>query len=246
MKPLAWLCVLASLALPARAGDFSNWAAIVVAGDFHAETGEPSEVFDNGRATIARQLVDLGFSPANIAQFSVRPERYPSDHARPSTLPNIADGLRDAAGRAPGGCFAYFTSHGSDDGIQMGEGEITPRQMAKLIDQACTGRPAVVVVSACYSGVFVRRLKGPDRIVLTAAAADRPSFGCGATDRYTYFDACAVEWLPKAGDFVAFANRTIDCVRSREKTEKVEIASHPQLAVGRNAELFPRWSAKPD
>jgi hypothetical protein len=238
---IAWIGVLALLAIPASAADFSDWAAIVVAGDFHAHSGATSEVFDNGRQTIADELVGLGFSPSNIEQFSVRAERYPLAHAELSTPQRIAGGLWDLSNRTSAGCFAYFTSHGSRDGVEIGDSTISPRQMSELIDNACAGRPTVVVVSACYSGVFVPALSAPDRIVLTAAAADRSSFGCGETDRYTYFDTCAVAWLPKAGNFVSFAKHAIECVQAREKKEKVDLPSHPQLAVGTNAASFPTW-----
>ncbi|WP_430648720.1 C13 family peptidase [Bradyrhizobium neotropicale] len=39
-------------------------------------------------------------------------------------------------------------------------------------------RHKVVVISACYSGVFVPRLANPYLLVITAADADHPSFGC--------------------------------------------------------------------
>jgi Peptidase C13 family len=39
-------------------------------------------------------------------------------------------------------------------------------------------RHRVVVISACYSGVFIPRLANPDMLVITAADADHPSFGC--------------------------------------------------------------------
>jgi len=38
-------------------------------------------------------------------------------------------------------------------------------------------RYKVVVISACYSGVFIPPLANPDTLVITAADADHPSFG---------------------------------------------------------------------
>jgi hypothetical protein len=44
---------------------------------------------------------------------------------------------------------------------------------------ALTGvRHKVVVISACYSGVFIPRLANPNVLVITAADADHSSFGC--------------------------------------------------------------------
>ncbi|MDE2183073.1 MAG: peptidase C13 [Alphaproteobacteria bacterium] len=241
MRLLRPLLIFALLALPARA-DFSNWAAVVVAGDWHAHSGAPSKVFDNARQTISQELVGIGFKPQNVAQFSVRPDRDPAHAAQSATPKAIADGLDRLAARAGQGCLVYFTSHGSPDGIVLGNGELSPRRMARMVDAACARRPAVIVVAACYSGVFVPALRGPDRIVITAAAADRPSFGCGEADQYTFFDNCAVAWLPKAGDFESFARDAIGCVHKREKAEKVDVASHPQLAIGPHAaNAFPKW-----
>lgn len=229
-------------AAPSYAAGFSDWAAVVVAGDSFAHSGKRSAVFDNGRTAIAQELVGIGFAPQNIRQFSDRPPKYPDGHPARSTPPNIAGGLAQVAKQARGGCLAYLTSHGDDKGVGIGDFLMSPQGLARILDQSCHGRPAVVIVSACYSGVFVPKLKAADRVVLTAAAADRSSFGCGETDKYTYFDACAVEALPKAGDFETFGKQAIACVRAREKKEQVDQPSNPQLAVGPGAAaLIPKW-----
>ena len=63
----------------AWAGPFSNWTAVVVAGDYHAHSGGPTEAFDNARRDVSKALVELGFDKTSIQQFSVRPKRYPAD-----------------------------------------------------------------------------------------------------------------------------------------------------------------------
>lgn len=244
MRAILFAAILAGLcSTPALAANgFSDWAAVVVAGDWHAHSGAPSEVFDNARRDIASELVSIGFSPSNIEQFSVRPERYPAAAPLAATAQYIAGGLWDLSNRTSGGCLAYFTSHGSPDGIALGDASLSPDQMAHIVGNSCGKRPTVVIVAACYSGVFVPALEAPNRIILTAAAADRPSFGCGETDKYTFFDTCAVQWLTKAGDFAAFGKDVIGCVEAREKKEKVDLPSKPQLFIGAyDANTFPRW-----
>jgi hypothetical protein len=86
------------------AGPFSDWAAVVVAGDFHAHSGAPSEAFDNARREVAHDLVGLGFEPQNLRQFSVRPELYPGEHLMLSEPGLIGQKLADTAGQARGGC----------------------------------------------------------------------------------------------------------------------------------------------
>jgi hypothetical protein len=230
----------------ARAGDFSDWAAVVVAGDSRAHSGAPSAVFDNGRAQIARELVGMGFREDNIRQLSVRPQRYPDGHPAQTSVANLESALRDAAALAHGGCLAYLTSHGGPQGIAFGEELLSPDTLSRIVNQSCQGRPTVVVVSACFSGVFVPVLAAPDRIVLTAAARDRSSFGCGETDRYTYFDTCAVQALPGAGDIAEFGRRAIACVSAREAREHVDRPSNPQLSVGSGtAAVLPHWTPGP-
>src|SRR5690348_9416109 len=58
----------------------SDWAVVVVAGDWHDHDGRPSEIFDNARRDVAAELARAGFNPSDIAQFSVRPSRYPAAH----------------------------------------------------------------------------------------------------------------------------------------------------------------------
>ena len=44
-----------------------------------------------------------------------------------------------------------------------------------------------MLLNACYSGTFVPFLASPDTAIVTAAAADRTSFGCEAQNDWTFF-----------------------------------------------------------
>jgi hypothetical protein len=232
---LAAALVLA--AFPALAADpapgFSRWAVVIVSGDneaAHADT--PTEAFDNARRDVGKALVARGFSAANIAEFSVEPDRHPDTKPGPADLPQIAAGLKRLAAQAPDGCLVYLTSHGSPWGAVLGDKLLPPRVLARTEVEACGGRPTVTVVSACFSGVYVPALAGPDRLVMTAARRDRSSFGCGESDQYPFFDACVLESLPAVADFPALAIRTRLCVTRREHEEGVAPPSHPQTFVG--------------
>ncbi|HXC53919.1 MAG TPA: C13 family peptidase [Rhizomicrobium sp.] len=235
---LALLCA-ALFAAPAAAAGFSDWAAIVVAGDWHSHSGAPSEVFDNARRDVSADLARLGFAPGNTIQFSVRSDSHPgTEH---SDKQSIANDLWDLSNRTTGGCLLYFTSHGSPDGIVLGEGVLAPEAMASMIDNACGSRPTVVFVAACFSGVFIDPLSGANRFVMTAARPDRPSFGCGDNDRYTFFDNCFLDSLPTVGDFPALADAIRACV-SRKEAQINALPSEPQLSIGANvAATVPRW-----
>jgi len=235
---LGLLCATLALSAASAAG-FADWAAIVVAGDWHSHSGAPSEVFDNARRDIGTDLARLGFSPDNIVEFSVRSDTHPG--TEPSDKQDIANQLWDLSNRTSGGCFVYFTSHGSPDGIVLGEDTFAPNNMATMIENACGSRPTVVFVAACFSGVFVPALSAPNRFVMTAARPDRPSFGCGDNDHYTFFDNCWLDTVGSVGDFGSLANAIRVCV-SRKEAEINAFPSEPQLSIGQQiAAQMPRW-----
>ncbi|HLZ82011.1 MAG TPA: C13 family peptidase [Caulobacteraceae bacterium] len=236
----AWPSLLAALWLtlgvtPIARGAtaFGSWAAVVVAGDDQgAHDGVPTRAFDNARRDIAAGLTRRGFAGANIAQFSLHPDLYPADHAARTALGPVATRLRELAARAPDGCLVYFTSHGSPDGVVVDNHIVPPAVMAAIVGGACGARPTAVIVSACFSGVFLPALAAPNRFVFTAARRDRSSFGCSENDRYPFFDGCMIENLPRAHDFIELADQVKRCVAAREDAEGMRPRSRPQLFVG--------------
>src|SRR5262249_42618553 len=78
--------------------------------------------------------------------------------------------------------FLILTSHGSPDGLAVTAGRrltetLKPSRLAEMLER--TGvRYKVVIVSACYSGVFIPPLANADTLVITAADANPASFRC--------------------------------------------------------------------
>ncbi|HZK98578.1 MAG TPA: C13 family peptidase [Caulobacteraceae bacterium] len=245
--------VLAAIALslltawPARPralSPYADWAAIVVSGDDHAaHGGQPTRTFDNARRDVAAALEKRGFSAANLIMFSASPAARAEAGVRPADAGLIVRGLETLTARARSGCLIYFTSHGAPQGLVLGDKLLPPSLMGSLVTRSCGERPAVVIVSACFSGIFIPALSGPDRMVLTAARRDRSSFGCGESDRYPYFDGCILEALPKVRDFLLLAAAARACVARREHQEHMRPPSQPQLSVG--AAIRPRLAASP-
>ena len=85
--------------------------------------------------------------------------------------------------------FLVLTSHGSPEGIaEKGGGRtglVPPAELAQLL-AASPIRHKVLVVSACYAGTYAA-LADPDTLVITAADATHPSFGCVPGAVWTYF-----------------------------------------------------------
>ena len=231
----------------ARAGAaFADWSWVVVAGDWHAHSGGPSEAFDNARRDVITEFEQAGFNPANLKQFSVRPERYPDAHAEKSAPQAIYNALADLTSKAQGGCLIYFSSHGAPMGVVVDQQFLPPAVLAGMVNETCGKRPTVVIVSACFSGVFVPALAAPNRMVLTAARPDRSSFGCGEADKYPYFDQCVLETLPQVGDFAALGTQVQTCVAARETKEGMKPASEPQLFIGAGLRpMLPLYSLAP-
>ena len=217
---------------PAYAGPFDSWAALVVAGDSRAHSGDPSEVFDNARRDLVTALKQMGFAEDHIQHFSARPELDPTTKPLRSDAEQIYINFKKLAQQATGGCFVYFTSHGAPLGIVVGNVLVPIRTIADIIDQTCSNRPTVIIISACFSGMFIPVMHADNRMIFTAARPDRTSFGCGEANQYTFFDQCVLESLPKSPDFPALAATTKDCVGLREKAEMADPPSEPQLYVG--------------
>ena len=131
----------------------------------------------------------------------------------------------------------YLTLHGTEDhelAVQLPpvlEQWITPRELRKALDDAGI-RNRVVAISACYSGGFIPALREPRTLVVTAARADRASFGCGSESDATYFGrAWLVDGLNRSNSFAG----AYDIARgeiSRWEREDGETASLPQIDVG--------------
>lgn len=85
----------------------------------------------------------------------------------------------------------YTTSHGARIGVVYNDGDngfgiIGPARLASMLDGLGITR-RLVMVSACYSGIFVPALTDADSAVLTASVGDRTSFGCQADSDWTFF-----------------------------------------------------------
>jgi hypothetical protein len=168
--------------------------------------------------------------------------RYNNRKGGGATIEALAWSLQVAASRLDAEkdvLFLVLTSHGSPDGLAIKAGRLTqtltPSRLADML--AKTGvRHKVVVISACYSGVFIPRLANPDVLVITAADSSHPSFGCQDKARWTYFgDAFFNVALRQA---VSLNDAFVDArslVRKRELRQHFE-PSNPLMAGGANVQ----------
>ena len=110
----------------------------------------------------------------------------------------------------------------------------TPIEPDDLLDayESAGVRWRISVVSSCYSGGFVDALAATTSLVITAARADRTSFGCGADADLTYFGrAFFAEALRETDDFVIAHRLATERIQSRESAEGFR-HSEPQISSG--------------
>ena len=207
----------------------TGWKAVLIAGDDH----EPA--FDNAVDAMAGKLASFGVSRSSISV--LKASAYDAHGATQSNIRRVFAELRPASNE---GCFVFITSHGGEgrglalvrDGLFL-----SPAELDGLLRRGCGNRPTVVVASGCYSGTFAAGSAMPaaNRVILTAARRDRPSFGCDAGRRYTVFDQCVLDSLERGIRWAEVMGRTRRCVVTYER-ESGDVASRPQLSVGRAVE----------
>lgn len=129
----------------------------------------------------------------------------------------------------------FMTSHGEKSGFALelpgGVAELTPQQVASTLDEAGI-KNRIVIVSACFSGIFVPALKNADTIVITASDANNTSFGCAPERDWTYFgDAFFRQSLHPGTDFQGAFNQARVLIQGWELMDHAP-PSNPQGEFG--------------
>lgn len=141
----------------------------------------------------------------------------------------------------------YTTSHGAPLGIayndaDSGYGFISPSRLWSMFGALGIER-RLVIVSACYSGVFVPLLATEDSAIVTAADAEHTSFGCQSDNDWTFFgDALINHALRKRQPLQAADDEARGLVASWEARGHIT-PSNPQIAIGTRAH---QWLDKLD
>lgn len=143
--------------------------------------------------------------------------------------------------------FLYITTHGSPDhwlalnhnGLPLRH--IEARWLGDLL-KATGIQHRVVVLSACYSGGLIEAIKDDHSLIMTAAAADKPSFGCADDSLMTYFGrAYFAESLQPGVDFEAAFHKA-EALIARWEAEGDISPSEPQLVANARVKAqVQRW-----
>jgi hypothetical protein len=131
----------------------------------------------------------------------------------------------------------YSTSHGDPKlGIvyrdeENGFGVIAPRRMKALLDDLGITR-RMLMISACYSGVFISELADKDSIIITAANSRQPSFGCTPGNDWTFFGDALINNALRKPQPLALATEEATGLISLWESKMGLKASNPQVSIG--------------
>lgn len=204
-----------------------DWKTLLFTGD------NEISAFDNARKTVSKKFLDLGVKPENMKQLSLKSEFIGKNDVGKTTPENIEEALGNLVTGEDDRCLIHMTSHGSRSGFYLaGQDQLRPTDFAGILDRTCGDRPTVILISACYSGIFsdFAELATDNRVILTAARADRTSFGCGVENEYTFWDACLIDSLEQAGSWSNLFTKVDQCISVKEAS--MTTPSVPQKHIG--------------
>lgn len=170
-----------------------------------------------------------------------------SEGSGPSQLPNGSPAnlaialarIAELMDRTEDVLVLYTAGHGLQLGLayhdaDQGYGIVGPQRLARMLAELEI-RNRLLILSACYSGVFVPALAGPTTALFTAASADRTSFGCAADRDWTFYgDAMINNALRKPQPLASAAREVNALITKWELMAKIE-PSRPQTSIGNAA-----------
>ena len=226
------IAVLATLCAILPVSSQAAWHAIMISGD------DSIDNFDNSRMVLGEMFARKGLEPANQHHLN---SQFP-DVLMPKEDQASFWGLSRSLSQLnvqpkQDACLFYVSSHGNKDrGVYlkraMGK-EITPNQLNTALNWTCGSAPTIIMVSACYSGQFIAPLRGDNRIIMTAAAAHRPSFGCSEDNEYTFWDGCVISNFEQSSTWENLYHNVQQCI-TRKEQQLGYPASEPQAYFGKN------------
>ena len=152
-----------------------------------------------------------------------------------SHIGSVMDGKEDVL-------VLYTTSHGIDLGLAYhygdhGYGVLSPASLKTALGEAGIER-RLLILSACYSGVFVPVLASADTAILTAAASTRSSFGCMAENDWTFFGDALINRALRQPVALDEAARMAGAAVAEWEANARFLASLPQTSIGAGAKVW--------
>jgi hypothetical protein len=159
--------------------------------------------------------------------------------ATPQNLQRAIEAIGERMDREHDVLVVYLTSHGASNfrlaaangALQVDP--VSPRELREALDLAGI-KHRVIGISACYSGGWLGPLADDATLVMTAADAERTSYGCGRLSELTFFGRAVFdEQLRKTHSFERAFAAAVPVIRQREQEAgKEDGFSNPQIHVG--------------
>jgi hypothetical protein len=208
-------------AMPPRTGDASSYMV------GFAGVGE-QKVFA-GEISLAAKVIGERYGTQQRTLLLVNDQR--DLDARPlATVTGLKLGLAEIGRRMDRDhdvLYLVISSHGSEEpAVSVSNGGIPLNDLTgkdlKAAFEAAGIRWRVVVISACHAGAFIPYLSDERTIVITAAAAERTSFGCSNDRDLTNFgEAFIRDALPTAPSIRVAFEKARDSIAARERAENM-------------------------
>jgi len=123
--------------------------------------------------------------------------------------------------------------HDADDGF----GILPPARMARMFEELGI-KNRLLILSACFSGIFVPAVQSDTTALFTAARPDRTSFGCQADKDWTFYgDAMINNALRQPVPLATAAENARTLVSKWEAMGNVT-PSEPQVSIGSKVDTW--------
>ncbi|MEP3051578.1 MAG: C13 family peptidase [Erythrobacter sp.] len=136
----------------------------------------------------------------------------------------------------------YSTSHGAPVGLayhygDTGYGILSPTHLKSVFEEIGIER-RILIISACYSGIFAPALASDNTAILTAAAGNRTSFGCRAENDWTYFGDALINRALRKPVSIRDASRDANLDIATWEARAGLLASLPQTIIGSSVDTW--------
>jgi len=132
----------------------------------------------------------------------------------------------------------YTTSHGAPVGVVYQDGDngfglISPKWLAGTLKELGI-QNRLLIVSACFAGVFVPALSSDTTAILTAASSKHTSFGCVSDNDWTFFGDAMINHALRAPQPLAAAAAQARVLIGEWEAKGKLIPSEPQARFGKD------------
>ncbi len=133
----------------------------------------------------------------------------------------------------------YTAGHGAPVGLAYHDGDegfgiISPGRMARMFEELGI-KNRLLILSACFSGIFVPTMSSDTTALFTAASADRTSFGCQADRDWTFYGDAMINNALRQPVPLAKAGENAQALVAKWEAMGANmgiIPSQPQIAIG--------------